>query len=559
MFQTTNVTSSAVPNAAVVRPSFQIMNTSTNHHTLVPSSSSTNPSWCLTTPTPSVVSILNGNSSTFYIATQSSPTTTNIIRQSTQTVRHITPSFTILNNSNTTISGQNPIISSSNNSLSSDTCVDTSFLGRLTTSTIQRQQIPSENLEEQTSLLGNDIDIDRNQHDSEIELFVNNVVCSFALGCKLNLRKIAMEAANVIYKRDHAMVLMKMRNPYCSANVWSSGKVIVTGTTSEDDAQRAARRIARCLQRLGFKIKFRNYRIVNCLATCSMPWPIDIIKLSRIYPECVSYEPEIHPGATVRLNNKVVLKVFTTGSITLTAPSVELINTAVNEFYPQLFECRKIIMFLRQCFGISIIGKQFGTCLYRRFSMMPSSSGISSSIGYQPTNFRIPLPLQLPTSQTVPMPATLPASITTTNTISILDKCSLYDDLLYYDCPALPNEKIQCAWTSTNYRYKRQRRIRNHPSRLINTVAYRSRRMRLHHKKKWLKKFKYDLLKKLREKIKRRGKLYDMENSIILGKAEQFNAEHYVKRELEKARFYGYRVSPVYDQIRDQINHLKIE
>jgi transcription initiation factor TFIID TATA-box-binding protein len=44
-----------------------------------------------------------------------------------------------------------------------------------------------------------------NQQDPEIELFVNNVVCSFALGCKLNLRKIAMEAANVIYKRDHAV------------------------------------------------------------------------------------------------------------------------------------------------------------------------------------------------------------------------------------------------------------------------------------------------------------------------------------------------------------------
>ncbi|CAF2971801.1 unnamed protein product [Rotaria sp. Silwood2] len=521
MFQTTNVTSSAVPNAAVVRPSFQIMNTSNNHHTLVPSSSTTNPPWLLTTPTPSVVSILNGNSSTFYIATQSSTTTSNIIRQSAQTVRHITPSFTIINNSNTAISGQMPIISSSNNNLPLNTCVETSILGRLTPSTIQRQPIPCENLEEQTSL-GNDIDIECNQQDSEIELFVNNIVCSFALGCKLNLRKIAMEAANVIYKRDHAMVLMKIRKPYCSANVWSSGKVIVTGTTSEDDAQRAARRIARCLQRLGFKTKFRNYRIVNCLATCSMPWPIDIIKLSRMYPEYVSYEPEIHPGATVRLNNKVVLKVFTTGSVTLT-------------------------------------GKQFGTCLYRRLNMTSLSTSISPSIGYQPTSCRIPLPQQLPSSQRVPMPAILPASITTTNTISILDKCSLHDDLLYYDCPSITNEKIQCAWTSTNYRYKRQRRVRNHPSRLTNTVAYRSRRMRLHHKKKWLKKFKYDLLKKLREKIKRRGKLFDMENSIILGKAEQFNAEHYVKRELEKARFYGYRVSPVYDQIRDQINHLKIE
>jgi len=61
------------------------------------------------------------------------------------------------------------------------------------------------------------------------------------------------------------------------------------------------------------------------------------------------------------LPEKAVLKVFTTGSVTLTgknlkkklfykfflfsfllAPSVERINTAVNDFYPQLFECKKI-------------------------------------------------------------------------------------------------------------------------------------------------------------------------------------------------------------------------
>lgn len=161
------------------------------------------------------------------------------------------------------------------------------------------------------------------------------------------------------------------------------------------------------------------------------------------------------------------------------------------------------------------------------------------------------------------MPKTLPSVTTNSSKISILDRFSLDDSTLFYDCPSNLNssneQTIRCAWTSTNYRYKRQRRVRNHPSRLKNTLLYRSRRMRLHHRKKWLKKFKYDLLKRLREKIKRRGKLFEMENNIILGKAEQFNAEHYVKRELEKAKFYGYRVSPVYDQLRADIDRLKID
>lgn len=57
--------------------------------------------------------------------------------------------------------------------------------------------------------------------------------------------------------------------------------------SSEDDARRGARRIARSIQRLGYKVRFRHYRVVNCLATCSMPWSLDIVKLSRMYPDCV--------------------------------------------------------------------------------------------------------------------------------------------------------------------------------------------------------------------------------------------------------------------------------
>jgi hypothetical protein len=129
-------TPSAVPTAAaVVRPSFQIINSS--------SSSTTNPSWRSTTPT--VVSILNGNSPTLYIATQPPTTTGNILRQSSQTVRLVSPSFTLINNSNTILTGQVPILSTlnnNNNTINSQSgiAIDTPILGRLTTQANSREE-----------------------------------------------------------------------------------------------------------------------------------------------------------------------------------------------------------------------------------------------------------------------------------------------------------------------------------------------------------------------------------------------------------------------------------
>ena len=41
--------------------------------------------------------------------------------------------------------------------------------------------------------------------EPEIEIAINNVVCSFAVRCHLNLRRVATEGANVIYKREHGV------------------------------------------------------------------------------------------------------------------------------------------------------------------------------------------------------------------------------------------------------------------------------------------------------------------------------------------------------------------
>ena len=57
---------------------------------------------------------------------------------------------------------------------------------------------------------------------------------------------------------------------------------------SEDEAKVAARRVARLIQQAGFAVKFRNFRIVNVLGTCSFPFGIHIADFSRDHKQNAS-------------------------------------------------------------------------------------------------------------------------------------------------------------------------------------------------------------------------------------------------------------------------------
>jgi len=183
---------------------------------------------------------------------------------------------------------------------------------------------------------------DTKKQEPDISIYVNNVVCSYSTRCHLNLRRIAMEGMHVEYKKENGMVNMKLRKPYTTSTIWSSGKITCAGARSEPDAYIAARRFRRILQKMQFKVRMTNYRVVNVLATCNMPFAIDIQKLAENHQKDCSYEPELHPGATFKMNKlKVTLKLFTTGSITLTAPSVQVAREAINQLYPTLLEYKR--------------------------------------------------------------------------------------------------------------------------------------------------------------------------------------------------------------------------
>uniref|UniRef100_A0A182SI75 TATA box-binding protein-like 1 n=1 Tax=Anopheles maculatus TaxID=74869 RepID=A0A182SI75_9DIPT len=73
-----------------------------------------------------------------------------------------------------------------------------------------------------------------------------------------------------------------------------------------------------------------------------MPFGIMIVNFSERYKKDASYEPELHPGVTYKLQTpKATLKIFSTGSITVTAASVAFVQAAIEQIFPLVYEFRK--------------------------------------------------------------------------------------------------------------------------------------------------------------------------------------------------------------------------
>jgi transcription initiation factor TFIID TATA-box-binding protein len=84
---------------------------------------------------------------------------------------------------------------------------------------------------------------------------LQNIVSTVNLGCKLDLKKIALHARNAEYNpKRFAAVIMRIREPRTTALIFSSGKMVCTGAKSEEQSRLAARKYARIVQKLGFDV-----------------------------------------------------------------------------------------------------------------------------------------------------------------------------------------------------------------------------------------------------------------------------------------------------------------
>eukprot|EP00958_Prasinococcus_capsulatus_P007443 scaffold696_cov417-Prasinococcus_capsulatus_cf.AAC.1 len=166
--------------------------------------------------------------------------------------------------------------------------------------------------------------VDRTLHPSGIVPTLQNIVATVNLDCKLDLKKIALHARNAEYNpKRFAAVIMRIREPKTTALVFASGKVVCTGAKSEADAKLAARKYAKIVSKLDFKVSFKDFKIQNMVGSTDVRFPIRLEGLAFAHAKFSSYEPELFPGLIYRmLHPKIVLLIFVSGKVVLTGAKV---------------------------------------------------------------------------------------------------------------------------------------------------------------------------------------------------------------------------------------------
>lgn len=172
---------------------------------------------------------------------------------------------------------------------------------------------------------------------------IENVVASAVLNQRINLFDIvnAFDESVIEYVPEQFPGLVfRLKKPKTATLIFSSGKMVCTGSKSEKQAIRAIYRVVDELKRVGIPIYNKpEITIQNIVASGSLPGRIDLEKCAYTL-ERTMYEPEEFPGLIYRMKEpKVVLLLFASGKFVCTgARKEEDVKQATDNLYKQLSE-----------------------------------------------------------------------------------------------------------------------------------------------------------------------------------------------------------------------------
>ncbi len=168
-----------------------------------------------------------------------------------------------------------------------------------------------------------------------------NVVASASIKEQLDLNEIAKKFPDTEYHPEQFPGLVfRLKVPKTATLVFRTGKMVCTGSTSEELAVKAVNIVVAKLRKGGIKIKKDAVITVqNIVSSINLGGQISLEKAARTVPRSM-YEPEQFPGVIHRMiDPKTVILLFASGKLVCTGAKTEKdVYRSVNNLHSMLEE-----------------------------------------------------------------------------------------------------------------------------------------------------------------------------------------------------------------------------
>ena len=144
---------------------------------------------------------------------------------------------------------------------------------------------------------------------------IHNVVATANFGCDVDLEKIAWACHGEYNPRTFRAVKLRLdSNPKSTALIFSSGKMVCTGSNSECAALVAVNSYVHMVRRVHPEVRLKSATIQNIVASCALGRPVRLEALARALLLVSAFDPELFPGLRLKLRYpKTKVLVFTGG------------------------------------------------------------------------------------------------------------------------------------------------------------------------------------------------------------------------------------------------------
>jgi transcription initiation factor TFIID TATA-box-binding protein len=176
------------------------------------------------------------------------------------------------------------------------------------------------------------------------EIKICNVVASVDFRQRLPLSAVKKAFPTVSGPRSRFPgVVVKLDRPKTANLIFSTGKMICTGSSSEYGARTAVKKLVLSLRRRGVKLREKpKVRIQNVVALVNFKRNINLERVAKTLTGTI-YEPEQFPGLIYQMENpKTVALLFSNGKAVLTgARNRAEVEAAVKRLEKSLFMLKK--------------------------------------------------------------------------------------------------------------------------------------------------------------------------------------------------------------------------